>query len=497
MRTDAELPERYRSILASLGLILAPCGFILISPLVVLPWCPDEAKHVSAFLLPGLLLALGGLALWRLFHARRGPVLSIQDGGVVVLLSWVVVTVVSAVPLMITLDLHFTQAFFESISGWTTTGLSVVDVEKAPRVILLWRSIMQLAGGAGMAIILVTLAGGPLGPGVAVAEGRSDQLVPHVRRSARLVLTIYAGYAASCTVALAIAGMSWFDAANHAFAAVSTGGFSTRAPSLAYWDSPWIEAITIVYMLLGSTNFQIGHLLLRGRFRDVWRNGEVKTVGLLMALFIPVVVIFATGAIYVGFGRQVRVALFEVVTAITTTGFTTSAGAIYRGWPRMGIFLLIPLMIIGGGTGSTAGGIKQHRAYLLACAVWWELRRLCLPGRTVIDTSIWRGDELVWVSDRGVVQAATFVVAYMMIYAVGVGVLIACGSGLQESLFEYASSLGTVGLSVGVTSASAPAAVLWAEIVGMFLGRLEIFIVFIALRKLLADGAALLRGVRR
>jgi len=496
VRTDVDLRERYRSIASFTGLIMALCGLIMLSPLASLPWWPDESGLAHGFVLPGSLMVVLGVALWRLLLPRGGPVLTVQDGGVIVLLSWVIVTVVSAVPLMFGLDLHFTQAFFESISGWTTTGLSVVDVEKAPRMILLWRSIMQLAGGAGMAIILVTVAGGPMGPGLAVAEGRSDQLVPHVRRSARLVLTIYAGYASSCTVLLALAGMSWFDAANHSFAAVSTGGFSTRAASLGYWDSPWIEAITIAYMLLGSTNFQVAYLLLRGRFRAVLRNGEVKTVGLLSAIFIPLVAIFATGVIHAGFGRQLRAAIFEVVTAITTTGFTTTEGAIYQGWPRMGVFLLIPLMIIGGGTGSTAGGIKQYRACLLARAVWWELRRLCQPAREVIDTSIWRGDEQVVMSDRSLVQAATFVVAYLVIYTVGAGVLIACGFGLQESLFEYASALGTVGLSVGVTSVSAPAAVLWVQTVGMFLGRLEIFIVVIALRKLLADGAAVLRAAR-
>ncbi len=443
MRIDVDLHERYRSIVSFTGLIVALCGLIMFAPLITLQWWPAETASAPGFFFPGLALAAAGFVLWRLPIPRRDLVLSIQDGGVIVLLSWVIVTLVSALTFVFVLHLSFTQAFFESVSAWTTTGLSVVDVESAPRVILLWRSIMQLAGGAGMAIILVTLAGGPMGPGLSVAEGRSDQLVPHVRRSARLVLTIYAGYAVVGSLALRAAGMSWFDAVNHAFCAVSTGGFSTRAASLGYWNSPWIEAITIIFMLLGSTNFQISYLLLRGRFGAVWRNGEVQTVTLLSALAIPLVVVFATGALYVGVGQQVRVAIFEVVTAITTTGFTTSAGAVYEGWPRMGIFILILLMLVGGGTGSTAGGIKQLRICLLARAVWWEIRRLCLPPRTVIDTSFWRGDEHVPASDRSIAQVASFVVAYLVIYTLGVGVLVGYDYGLQESLFEYASALGT------------------------------------------------------
>lgn len=497
MRLDVDLGPRYRSILSTLGLVLALCGAIMLSPLVALWWWPTEGSLAFGFLVVALPLCVGGCALWRGLRPRRGPVLSIQEGGIIVLLSWVVVPLVSSLPLATALDLTVTQAVFESVSGWTTTGLSVVDVERAPRTILLWRSVMQLAGGAGIAIVLVTLAGGPLGPGVTAAEGRSDQLVPHVRRSARLVLALYAGYAAGGTAALRAAGMSWFDAVNHSFAAVSTGGFSTRAASVGAWDSPLVEGVVITLMVLGSTNFQIAYLALRGRFRSVLRNGEVRTAGALALVTIPLMVGLVTTTLYAGAGKQVRVAVFEVMTALTTTGFTISADALYRALPPIGLFLLIPLMIVGGGTGSTAGGMKQLRVYILAKAVGWELRRRCAPRRAVVDASVWRGDERAPVSDREIVESAVFAAAYLALYGAGAGLLVAYGHDLQESLFEYASALGTVGLSVGVTAATAPAPVLWAEIAAMSLGRLEILIVLVALRKLLADGQALVRSARR
>lgn len=494
MRADVDLRERYRSIASYTGLILALCGPIMLTPLVVLPWSPEDAQHARGFIVPGLSLMTLGLLSWRVLRPRRGPALTVQDGGVIVLLSWIIVTLVSAVAFMLVEGFGLTLAVFEAVSAWTTTGLSVVDVEHAPRVILMWRSIMQLAGGAGMAIILVTLAGGPLGPGVTAAEGRTDQLVPHVRRSARLVMTIYAGYAIAGSLALRVAGMSWFDAVNHAFCAVSTGGFSTRNASIGYWDSPAIEAVLLPLMILGSTNFQIVYLLLRRRWRPVLKSGEVRTAAALVALAIPLVLAFVTSSAFPGAGKQIRVAVFEVVSALTTTGFSTTT---YNGWPALGIFVLVLLMIVGGGTGSTAGALKQHRAFVLAKAVLWEIKRMAMPARTVIDTTIWQGEGRVTVPDRGVVQVAVFAAAYLVILGLGTGVLVACGFGLQESVFEYASALGTVGLSVGVTSATAPAPVLWAETAGMLLGRLEIFIVVIALRKLVADGVGLLRSARQ
>jgi len=491
VRADIELGARYRSIASCTGLILALCGLLMLSPLLALAWWPEEAKYAPGFLLPGLTLAAVGAVLGRLLLPRGGPVLTVEDGGVIVLLSWTLATLVSAFAFVAVLDLGFTPAFFESVSAWTTTGLSVVDVELAPRVILLWRSIMQFAGGAGMAIILVTLAGGPLGPGLAVAEGRGGQLAPHVSRSARLVLTLYAGYALVGTMALRAAGMGWFDALNHSFCAVSTGGFSTRAAGIGHWDSPAIEAALLPFMAIGSINFQVAYLLIRGRFRSAFRDGELRTAAVLAAIMVPLMLYFATSEVYGRAGKQIRVAVFEVVSALTTTGYSTTT---YAGWPAMGLFLLLPLMIIGGGTGCTAGAMKQHRVHLLAKAVFWELRRLWLPGRAVLDASVWQGEGKVLVPDRGVVQVAAFATAYLGLLVLGVGLLVACGFGIQESLFEFASALGTVGLTGGVTSATAPAPVLWAEIVGMLLGRLEIFIVLVALRRLLADGALLFRG---
>jgi trk system potassium uptake protein TrkH len=491
VRRDPSLRGRYRSILSYTGLILALCGLIVLSPLAALPWYPGESGLAYGFIVPGLLLVAPGAALWRLLLPRRGPVLSVQDGGVIVLLSWVAVTGTSALTFLLLTDLGFTEAAFEAVSAWTTTGLSVVDVAAAPRVILLWRSIMQLAGGAGMAIILVTLAGGPLGPGLAVAEGRSDQLVPHVRRSARLVLTIYVGYAVGGTIALRLAGMSWFDAVNHSFCAVSTGGFSTRAASIGHWDSAVVELVTMVLMVLGNVNFQVAFLALKGHLRPVLHNVEVRTTAVLVAVMVPLMLALVTTPVYSGASRQIRVAVFEVVSALTTTGYSTTT---YAGWPAIGVFLLVPLMVIGGGTGSTAGAMKQLRAHLLARTVVWELKRLWLPARAMLDRSVWQGDGRVNVTDRSTVQVAAFAAAYLATLLLGTGVLVACGFGVQESLFEYASALGTVGLSVGVTSATAPAAVLWAESVGMLLGRLEIFIVLVALRKLAADGAAMLRS---
>ena len=243
------LGPKYRAIFGYTGLISALAGTTILCPLIALIAYPEEMKLAWGFLIPGLFLVIVGLLLWWQLKDSSTS-LSIQDGAIIVVLSWIMAITVGTMPLSILGGLNFTQAVFESTSGWTTTGLSVLDVSQASHLILLYRSTIQLVGGAGFAILALSAIIAPAGISIAMAEGRSEQLVPNVRRSAKLVLKIYTGYVAVGVVALRLAGMSWFDAVNHAFAALSTGGFLTHAASLGYWDSPALESVTIVLMLL-------------------------------------------------------------------------------------------------------------------------------------------------------------------------------------------------------------------------------------------------------
>jgi trk system potassium uptake protein TrkH len=486
LREKDYLKQRYTAILSSVGVILLLSGVVMLVPLLVIFVHPEEAVNAQAFGVPAGCSSLTGLVLWRLSRPASNVTLSIQEGGVIVLISWVLVILFSAWPFMWVLRLDFSRAVFESVSGWTTTGLSVVDVTKAGPMILFWRSVTQLAGGAGLAIIMMSAIVGPTGVGISSAEGRSDQLVPQVRQSARLVLIIYSCYAAAGTLSYWIAGMSPFDAVNHAFAAVSTGGFSTRVESIGYWDSVAIEAVTLPLMLLGNLSFVTAWFLWRGKVRPVARNGEVRLLAVLIPLCTAAMFFVTCQAIYPQLGKSIRVAVFETITAMTTTGFSTVG---YGNWNGFGVILLIVLMLIGGGTCSTAGGIKQFRVYLLWKLLVWEIRRSLMPRTAVMERPIWEGNRRIFVDDAKVNQVAVFVFLYLVIYVFGVMLFCACGYSLGDSLFEFASALGTVGLSVGVTSAHMPDVALWAETLAMFLGRLEFIVVFVSLLKLGRDGS--------
>ncbi len=485
MRQRSYLRQRYRVFFGYAGEVIAIIGAIYLIPLLLLVIWPEEAPLSGAFLLVGAPLLLGGIAL-RLRWATKVDVgsLSVQEGFVIMVIIWVTAIVTGIVPYMLVTGLDFSQALFESTSMWTTTGFSIIDIEAAPRLILFYRSFVQFAGGAGFAIIAVIAVSTIFGTGFSYAEGRTDQLAPQIRQSATIVLRIYLGYMIIGIVALRAAGMGWFDAVNHAFTALATGGYSTRVESIGYWDSAAIEAVIILIMLVGSINFGTAYLILRGKVRLGVKNGELRFMAVQLLITIPLLYFIVTSGVYDSADRALRVALFEIVSAMTTTGLTITT---YTDWGGFGWLLLIILMLIGGGTGSTAGAIKQFRIYILYKSIIWEIRRAFMPPHMVNEPAYWQGETRSVLSDRQVRQVALFVGLYMTAFLIGSAVLTAYGYPLRESLFEFSSALGGVGLSSGIIQADMPDPLLWLLSLGMLLGRLEFLTVIIGILKVISD----------
>lgn len=472
-----------------IGIILIFNGIVMLLPLLVLPFYRSEIHLAKNFILPAVVSMAIGSIIWIITRKRKHTDITIRDGGVIVVLAWILTCLVSSVPFLMLGNMNFTLSIFESVSGWTTTGLSVVDVEATAKIYLLWRSLMQLLGGAGIAVIVLASIIGPVGSGLYSAEGRSDMLLPNVTKSAKLIMSIYLGYVFSGTLLYIIAGMPAFDSVNHAMAALSTGGFSTTAGSIGDYNSPAIETITIILMFAGTINFAAHYLLLKGRLRSFAKQGEIRFMVFLLSITLPVVIFLSLRPLYSGVGQSIRTGVFNLVSALSTTGFSTVD---YNDWPVFAIFVIILLMLIGGGTGSTAGGIKQYRIYILFRSMAKNLRSFYMPAKSIKEIKVERPEGTVFLQEANELRTGNFIAIYMLVYVAGVMIFLLYGYPLKESMFEFASSLGTVGLSVGITSAAAPPIILWTEIIGMFLGRLEILVVIYAGIKVFKDLKAIL-----
>ncbi len=475
----------YPLIINYLGIFAILIGLILLIPLTVIIFYPSEVTEATNFLIPSLSsIGLGTIVVW-IFKGREKERLGRSQDAILVVSIWILAIFISALPFVLTNNYNFTQAIFESTSGYSTTGLTVVDVTQTPNIYLFFRSLLQFVGGVGLVLVLTSAISDKFGMRLYSAEGHSDKLVPNLIRSGRMILSIYIGYILVGSIFLVIFGLTPFDALNHSITAVATGGFSTQAASIGAFNSLGVEITIMVLMLLGGTNFFVHLMLLRGKFKNVFGHVEMKLLGILLVVFIPLLVI-NTFSMYNGnFFESLRISSFQFISAVTGTGFQTIST--FSVMPPFFMSVLIIVMVLGAGMGSTAGGMKQYRVALAFKSLYWNIREQFGHKKIIRTHYINKIGTPTVVVDKEVIQNYSFLMTYLLALFTGALIFSGFGYSIKDSLFEFASALGTVGLSVGIVSYTANPIILWTSTVGMFLGRLEFFVVFIAGAKILMD----------
>ena len=447
----------------------------MLVPLACLIAFPEEARFAPCLIFPSVGTMLFGYLVY--FFGAKGfarlTLTRIEAAGVTTLI-WVLAVVAYAIPLVASGLLTVPQAIFESTSGLTTTGFSVVDVAECPRIMLLHRSMMHYVGGVGFILVLSCVVNDAHGLKMYSAEGHTERLLSNVSSSARMVLVLYTAIIAFGAVALVLAGMPAFDAINISVSAVSTGGFAVRPDSMASYDSFAIELIVIVLMLAGATNFLLNYMLVRGKFRAFVRHAETLAFGgIVVAATIAIAaMLFADAEAATPF-EAVRAALFQTVSVMTSTGLQTvpSFATLASGV----LYVLVFLMIVGGEAGSTSGGIKVYRLVVYSRGLMWALRERFGHRRRVYSTKINRFGKLIDCSKDEIASVQTYVGVY-------VGLLVICGmlfslfgASVGSAVFEAASCLGNTGVGVGFITPDSPPAVLMVGAAAMLFGRLEIF----------------------
>lgn len=472
-------------IIGYIGVLLMIIGGIVLLPLLTLLFYPTEVQEAKFFILPGIVSMITGYLLFFNIRGKEKGRLQRNQDAVIVVICWILAIIVCAIPFMLSGKYNFTQAVFEMTSAWSTTGLSVVDVEHISHLFLMHRSTVLFFGGIGLVLIMLSVLSDTYGMRLYAAEGHSDRLLPNLLKSARIIITIYMCYILSGIVLYILFGMSPFDAVIHSIGALSTGGFSSKAQSIGYYNSVPIELITIVLMILGNINFLAHLFLIRGKFRNFFQYCEIRFSFVLIALITPLMGVLLVSALNMAMPEAFRIALFQVVSALTTTGFQTVNTFISL--PSSVLLLMIILQLIGGGIGSTAGGIKQYRVYVLCKGIYWNLQRLLLSKNVIRSHKIVKVDKKESIGNAEIAQTGLYVLLYLLIFVLGSLILCCYGHPLEYSMFEFSSALGTVGLSTGIMTYDAPSLVLWTGTIGMFIGRLEIYVVLLAIVRIEKD----------
>ena len=461
------------------GKLMIMIGLLVIAPVSILPFYPQDIGYTIYFLLTGLLSILaGGLVCAfgkRETYFSSDRLTAQRHSNNTVLFTWFWGIAVGAMPFFLSGQLKFVQALFESVSGWTTTGLSVMDVTQTSHIFLFYRSFMQYCGGLGFVLMMVMLVSGKRSMDLFNAEGHPDKLMPNLKQTAQTIFEMYIIFLILGMAAYVVCGMPLFDSLCHAMCSLSTGGFSTKLNSIGEYHSLPIEIVTIVLMLIGTTNFAVLLLLLRGKWRQAAKVSEVRFLFLLLLIFVPMMAVSLSSELGMGLSEGLRHALFNAASALSTTGYATMP---YESWPSFAIGLMILLMLIGGGIGSTAGGLKLTRVYLILRMIGLNVKRKLLPQRCVDAPTYVKAQGRTKIDEELCSDTVGFVGCYLLLFLAGALLLtVTSGCGLEKAMFEFASALGTVGLSIGLTGTATNNATLIVEMVGMILGRLEIFIV--------------------
>ena len=411
------------------------------------------------------------------------PDISKREGYVVVGFGWIVMSLFGAIPFVLHGSIpSYTDAFFETMSGFTTTGASILhDIESLPHGLLFWRSLTQWIGGMGIIVlsiaILPILGIGGMQLFVAEVPGPTkDKIHPRIRETAKRLWIIYVLFTAAEIGLLLLGGMSLFDATNHALTTMATGGFSTKQASVAAFDSPFIHYVLILFMFLAGTNFTLHYHLLNGNVKQLFNNDEFKFYLKAVGLFTLLVFIGLLVTNYAGIEKSFRDSLFQVVSIVTTTGYVS---ADYEMWGAFFQLFFFILLFTGGSAGSTGGGIKMVRHLLLIKNSIIELKRLIHP-RAIIPVRFNKGT----VSNDIISNILAFFLFYIFIFVIGSLVMSFVGLDFHSAMGATATSLGNVGPGVGSVGpvanfAHLPAFGKWFLSFLMLMGRLELFTILI------------------
>lgn len=473
-------PLNFKPIARFIGILFILVGILMMTGIPFAWYFASEDGQ--ALFISGLITLGLGLPLWY-FTPRDDLSLRKREGYLIVALGWLSMVGVGALPYLISgVISNPIDAIFETVSGLTTTGASILtDIEAVPAGILYWRSLTQWIGGMG--IIVLTVAIFPLlGIGgielfVAEAPGpTSDKLHPRIQETAKRLWLIYVGLTALLTLILSLVGMSFYDAINHALTTMATGGFSTKNASMAHFDVPHIQYIIILFMFIAGTNYTVIYHSLKGNFKRMRKSEEFIGYFILVVLFTLIITFGLIQVTNHSLEQAFRESLFQVVSLMTTTGFVS---ADYSTWGDAILVLIFIILFLGACAGSTSGGIKLIRHLVFFKNSILEFKRIMHP-RAIVPLKI--NGEVV--RSKTMTHIIIFLLLYLAIFMVGSVIVAAMGLDFQTAIGAVATSLGNVGPGIGKVGpvdnfAWLPASAKLFLSFLMLLGRLELFTILV------------------
>lgn len=457
-------------ILHYLGYIMQGLGIVLLSPIIVELIYGDYFNCIY-FIIPCMISFALGTLFVRSY--KNNEMLKLKYAMVVSSLAWLWASLISAVIMVFYVNAPFIDAFFENMSAWTGSGLTLfADVEILPYSILFLRSLEQWIGGLGVVVIFVTvlIRSGTSAARLYKSEAREEKLSPNIRNTLRKSLQIYLLFTGLGLALYILAGLPVFDAINLTFTTISTGGMSIKNANVGFYHDNIVYAITMFLMILGATSFTVHYKIIKTRGKSFFKDIQVQVM-------LSLIILATLGVIFLTRNEPVET-LFHVISAITTTGANISSPAYMTTWPSLSLMVLMVLMMIGGSSGSTVGAMKIIRVITAIKGINLTLTKLISPQGRVLSVKI-AGKKL---KETEIREATAYIFLYLVFLLFGWGVFLYFGYDPFQSLFDIISTQGNVGLSLGVIGPGLPDAIKIVLTFLMWIGRLEIIPVLILIR---------------
>mgnify|MGYP004622045901 FL=1 len=513
----------YRLIFGYLSLFVSFAGLMLLLPLIMLIFYPEEYACYKSFLIPGAISIVVGLLLsFVLMKGEEKARLGKHQDSVLLCLIWILTVLLGSLPFYLSqffypeievIKMSFSESVFESVSGFAAAGFTVfrnlLDAEVAyglntfsPHVYLFYRALTQFFGGIGLVLVVASAVSDRYGMKLFYAEGHNDRLLPNLAKTAKITFSIYCLIIALGTLGLWMSGMDAFEALCHSMTGMATGGFSTRSTGFYYFESSAYigngiftynpiaaEIVTCIIMLLGATSFLLIYNLLRGKAKNFFKDCEIRFACFILIFFILSASImcmyefdYASSSISepIDYLTSLRYSGFQIISCLTTTGFVNVPNIAYLG-PGV-IYLSILAMIIGGGVGSTAGAIKQYRVVIILKELKWSIKYKLTPRRQLYPHNVTRAGKTVEVTPEVFKDASLYASLYIVVlFVLSLALVFLPNISITDSIYEVSSALSGTGNSIldflaykANNTLYCYDILLWILSLAMLLGRLEI-----------------------
>lgn len=471
----------FKFVVHILGFLIMLTGLLMLAGIPFSIFYNDN--DILVLLFSGLITSAIGLFAYIFTNKNLDKDIGKREGYLIVTSGWFIMSLLGAIPFVISGYIpSFTDAFFETVSGFTTTGATILsDIEKLPHGLLFWRSMTHWIGGMGIIVLSIAIlpllgVGGMQLYQAEVAGPSKDKLHPRVQETAKRLWAIYVFFTLAQTILLLFGGMNLFDSLCHSFGTLASGGFSTKNQSIAYYNSPFIEYVIIVFMFIAGTNFSLHYLALKGNIKSYFSDSEFR----FYAVFIFALIVVTSLYLYlnnnVDIESSVRQSAFSYISILSSTGFATVD---YQLWAPFFTEIFLILLLFGACSGSTSGGIKMVRYQLLLKNSFLELKRLVHPNAIIPVRHNGKA-----IPSEIIAKVGGFVLLYLFIFGIGSVILNIVGMDSTSSMGSVAACLANIGPGLNTTGpvsnySNVPEIGKWTLSFIMILGRLEIFTVLI------------------